>query len=124
MLPDQCTFRPLVSTKSKGILLGLRFAAMALSILGPTWPRKSALFALRPADSAPTLCISAMMESTSGGSMFSMLMVPGMDEPLRKMGAACFAGDGSAALHNTGCLLYTSDAADEEDSVDLGGRRI
>eukprot|EP00658_Telonema_sp_P-2_P039826 TRINITY_DN2845_c0_g1_i1.p1 TRINITY_DN2845_c0_g1~~TRINITY_DN2845_c0_g1_i1.p1 ORF type:complete len:117 (-),score=28.54 TRINITY_DN2845_c0_g1_i1:55-405(-) len=27
--------------------------------------------------------------------------------------------------HNTkNCLLYTSDAADEEDSVDLGGRRI
>ena len=25
--------------------------------------------------------------------------------------------------HNI-CLLYTSDAADEEDSVDLGGRRI
>ena len=24
---------------------------------------------------------------------------------------------------NMGCLLYTSDAADEEDSVDLGGRR-
>ena len=24
----------------------------------------------------------------------------------------------------THCLLYTSDAADEEDSVDLGGRRI
>ena len=23
-----------------------------------------------------------------------------------------------------GCLLYTSDAADEEDSVDLGGRRF
>src|SRR5664279_6370389 len=23
-----------------------------------------------------------------------------------------------------GCLLYTSDAADEEDSVDFGGRRI
>src|SRR5664279_5916820 len=27
------------------------------------------------------------------------------------------------AVSNT-CLLYTSDAADEEDSVDLGGRRI
>ena len=26
-------------------------------------------------------------------------------------------------MDNT-CLLYTSDAADEEDSVDLGGRRI
>src|SRR5665648_1086360 len=30
-----------------------------------------------------------------------------------------------SAIANTGlCLLYTSDAADEEDSVDLGGRRI
>ena len=26
--------------------------------------------------------------------------------------------------HITGCLLYTSDAADERSSVDLGGRRI
>src|SRR5674536_405653 len=26
--------------------------------------------------------------------------------------------------HRHACLLYTSDAADEEDSVDLGGRRI
>ena len=26
--------------------------------------------------------------------------------------------------HYLFCLLYTSDAADEEDSVDLGGRRI
>src|SRR5674536_399144 len=26
--------------------------------------------------------------------------------------------------HAYPCLLYTSDAADEEDSVDLGGRRI
>src|SRR5665648_792474 len=26
--------------------------------------------------------------------------------------------------NNSTCLLYTSDAADEEDSVDLGGRRI
>ena len=25
---------------------------------------------------------------------------------------------------STGCLLYTSDAADERSSVDLGGRRI
>src|SRR5678816_4916906 len=26
--------------------------------------------------------------------------------------------------HDTSCLLYTSDAADERSSVDLGGRRI
>src|SRR5665648_1049461 len=31
---------------------------------------------------------------------------------------------GFAHDHLNGCLLYTSDAADEEDSVDLGGRRI
>ena len=30
------------------------------------------------------------------------------------------SGSGKSTL----CLLYTSDAADEEDSVDLGGRRI
>ena len=29
-------------------------------------------------------------------------------------------GDG----HSLNCLLYTSDAADERSSVDLGGRRI
>ena len=27
-------------------------------------------------------------------------------------------------IANSGCLLYTSDAADERSSVDLGGRRI
>src|SRR5664280_3690382 len=30
----------------------------------------------------------------------------------------------SFGRHISTCLLYTSDAADEEDSVDLGGRRI
>src|SRR5664280_3686321 len=29
-----------------------------------------------------------------------------------------------STVHIANCLLYTSDAADEEDSVDLGGRRI
>ena len=29
-----------------------------------------------------------------------------------------------AFTKGTGCLLYTSDAADERSSVDLGGRRI
>ena len=30
----------------------------------------------------------------------------------------------AAIILVTGCLLYTSDAADERSSVDLGGRRI
>ena len=36
-------------------------------------------------------------------------------------GAAALAADPDAAR---ACLLYTSDAADERSSVDLGGRRI
>ena len=33
-------------------------------------------------------------------------------------------GQGSGVRHGASCLLYTSDAADERSSVDLGGRRI
>ena len=41
--------------------------------------------------------------------------------PLRRAGhARPHHGDGDGAA----CLLYTSDAADERSSVDLGGRRI
>ena len=39
---------------------------------------------------------------------------------LRKAGAKV----GSCAHRVVSCLLYTSDAADERSSVDLGGRRI
>ena len=41
------------------------------------------------------------------------LELPDMDEDLLEI----FVQEG-------GCLLYTSDAADERSSVDLGGRRI
>ena len=34
------------------------------------------------------------------------------------------AGDAHAGQRVGACLLYTSDAADERSSVDLGGRRI
>eukprot|EP00658_Telonema_sp_P-2_P023181 TRINITY_DN19283_c0_g1_i3.p2 TRINITY_DN19283_c0_g1~~TRINITY_DN19283_c0_g1_i3.p2 ORF type:complete len:112 (-),score=18.16 TRINITY_DN19283_c0_g1_i3:51-386(-) len=38
--------------------------------------------------------------------------------------AVQLAGDRASSSPAQACLLYTSDAADEEDSVDLGGRRI
>ena len=47
-----------------------------------------------------------------------------------KIAAAAEAHEVNVACHNfyghlcTICLLYTSDAADERSSVDLGGRRI
>src|SRR5674536_316279 len=55
----------------------------------------------------------------------------GTDTPVSGRAFTCSRrepGPGSCCLyagHHLGsCLLYTSDAADEEDSVDLGGRRI
>ena len=47
--------------------------------------------------------------------------------PLIIAGAAPFAWEltqDGAPVSLTTCLLYTSDAADERSSVDLGGRRI
>ena len=35
-----------------------------------------------------------------------------------------FGGANSSNINYNDCLLYTSDAADERSSVDLGGRRI
>ena len=44
-----------------------------------------------------------------------------MSQSLSRRSFLKCAGSGAVSL---ACLLYTSDAADEEDSVDLGGRRI
>ena len=41
----------------------------------------------------------------------------------RRQGTGKMPSDMPKWMSST-CLLYTSDAADEEDSVDLGGRRI
>ena len=41
---------------------------------------------------------------------------------LDQMGAEALLGQGDMLF--LACLLYTSDAADERSSVDLGGRRI
>ena len=47
---------------------------------------------------------------------------PGVSVAGREPQAACDAME--VGVHHQGCLLYTSDAADERSSVDLGGRRI
>ena len=39
-------------------------------------------------------------------------------------GLAAGLGADGVEVDEPGCLLYTSDAADERSSVDLGGRRI
>ena len=51
--------------------------------------------------------------------------VPALDSPLRGgAGPAVVDTDARGVARPQGCLLYTSDAADERSSVDLGGRRI
>ena len=42
----------------------------------------------------------------------------------QRLGYAAIAHRRERLDDDTGCLLYTSDAADERSSVDLGGRRI
>src|SRR5665648_1123832 len=69
----------------------------------------------------------------------AVVYTPGVAEPCRKIhqdtslvykytnkgNMVAVVSDGTAVLGlGDICLLYTSDAADEEDSVDLGGRRI
>ena len=47
------------------------------------------------------------------------------NKPALRSWLVCFFTEKVASCAESGrCLLYTSDAADEEDSVDLGGRRI
>ena len=45
------------------------------------------------------------------------------DRAMGKIGEADF-NELSSRMRAKACLLYTSDAADERSSVDLGGRRI
>ena len=44
-----------------------------------------------------------------------------LDAPAGGAGSGMFS---RRAIESSGCLLYTSDAADERSSVDLGGSRI
>ena len=45
-------------------------------------------------------------------------------EEIRRHGERPVIGEQQAVVRLDVCLLYTSDAADERSSVDLGGRRI
>src|SRR5664279_5429174 len=71
----------------------------------------------------PTLCKHPDLDAT-GACGICIVQIKNNGKMLR---ACCTAvEDKMEVLTETPeiCLLYTSDAADEEDSVDLGGRRI
>eukprot|EP00656_Telonema_subtile_P021850 TRINITY_DN22896_c0_g1_i1.p1 TRINITY_DN22896_c0_g1~~TRINITY_DN22896_c0_g1_i1.p1 ORF type:complete len:115 (+),score=19.53 TRINITY_DN22896_c0_g1_i1:220-564(+) len=75
---------------------------------------------------------SAMWTKRTSGQLSSLLAriqaTVDCPAPFAQMFAICQSSvitRGSSHLRGySSCLLYTSDAADEEDSVDLGGRRL
>eukprot|EP00658_Telonema_sp_P-2_P067151 TRINITY_DN5608_c0_g1_i5.p1 TRINITY_DN5608_c0_g1~~TRINITY_DN5608_c0_g1_i5.p1 ORF type:complete len:311 (-),score=90.25 TRINITY_DN5608_c0_g1_i5:117-1049(-) len=63
-------------------------------------------------------------ELSTGGSGFPSSFEEGKAADVWSLGATLYFMATLGQVHTKPCLLYTSDAADEEDSVDLGGRRI
>src|SRR5674536_194450 len=90
-------------------------ASPARTACAETWKRCPSTLIL------PRVCHPAFPEKDTRGAMSSAKVAR----------ASCMAASltiiravGSVLDPTKICLLYTSDAADEEDSVDLGGRRI
>eukprot|EP00658_Telonema_sp_P-2_P058149 TRINITY_DN46587_c0_g1_i2.p1 TRINITY_DN46587_c0_g1~~TRINITY_DN46587_c0_g1_i2.p1 ORF type:complete len:140 (+),score=36.42 TRINITY_DN46587_c0_g1_i2:111-530(+) len=73
---------------------------------------------------------STQQISTRIGALHLSKEAATSDMPIEERFAATLSHPDADGLYNDttlgcmSCLLYTSDAADEEDSVDLGGRRI
>ena len=81
---------------------------------------------LRAAVKAGTAMGLAAKKTMDGGSLVSDDIIIGLvKERLTQPDCASgFLFDGFPRTLPQACLLYTSDAADERSSVDLGGRRI
>src|SRR5665648_1277260 len=75
------------------------------------------------------LVISGLVIAMGAITLESILSLMGLEETVRRISrsyllALAFGIPALFVYQVLRCLLYTSDAADEEDSVDLGGRRI
>src|SRR5674536_183915 len=98
-------------TGNKGKGLALRWAPKHDVIIGSRSAEK--------AEEAAAFCEELLSE---GGTTCTLSGEENV-EAIADCDVAVFALQYQHAMP-TACLLYTSDAADEEDSVDLGGRRI
>src|SRR5674536_276174 len=111
MLLTSCGFRATVGgLPGQGVVRGLG-----------RWPRRlTARWRSVRSTSAPRARPTPGRAAAAPGCRRRAVPAGGRARSARPPGAAptgCVDPPGS-------CLLYTSDAADEEDSVDLGGRRI
>src|SRR5665648_376326 len=98
---------------------------MVAVVYGPSMTARTGLrvpgWALVSAVAAPVSMIGGWILADSRQQSFDAV---GEDPPTDHRDGRSHSGHEGPTGHPEACLLYTSDAADEEDSVDLGGRRI
>src|SRR5664279_6174693 len=70
------------------------------------------------------LCGATFREGAFPGPQLRLRDITGPSHARESAPIRQFGQQTAGSHRSTVCLLYTSDAADEEDSVDLGGRRI
>ena len=70
------------------------------------------------------MCIRDSREGVGGEVALADRRRAAVDATVLDLAAIRVMGPAFARGHHAACLLYTSDAADERSSVDLGGRRI
>ena len=110
------------SAKCDYLIKGLKAFRLLTEVYGVTHLRCCATSAMREASNSKAVMDRVEMESgvhieTIAGTLEADLIVNTFwTQDLLK--------DRTYLYIDVGCLLYTSDAADERSSVDLGGRRI
>src|SRR5674536_399588 len=63
-------------------------------------------------------------DSSMSSSVTARCITDWTESPSCSFSSPIASSPSTCTYRMAACLLYTSDAADEEDSVDLGGRRI
>src|SRR5678816_2169580 len=79
-------------------------------------------FAAQPGAQAPRIVVDGLDTSIVNEGFLELVATGGVDCVHKSLDNTATYAAIYAFLHT--CLLYTSDAADERSSVDLGGRRI
>src|SRR5674536_402304 len=120
---------------SAGIIRALKITADSMALFGEDSAMMLSLFASGIAAAKIAGMIAKYLATSL--TMLNVVMAPRVIRSCFPIDTTAISFDGSLSRSTMfaasfaacvplfiACLLYTSDAADEEDSVDLGGRRI
>src|SRR5665648_1262779 len=112
-------------------MIAMIFDSLASQIMLSGWKRSSpaSYHLLGPSTDMELMCIQSPMpppEARQLGSRNRIFLASSLKPYSSKCSLQAHSQmiSPSQVTSTMTCLLYTSDAADEEDSVDLGGRRI